>query len=159
MIRKGEKEKLIVIKSVIDGVFLLVALIWTLIIITKATIKYYKSQSSGYTPLLKTTVNHNYGSTTPTATDGTVSTNDDASDSTITMDVEIKSSRWTIFNWSRLILSFVQLGLFACAMQKIMEHKYQYSPNEGSKSDILHAFGIRIVFWVSLVTYIEILPV
>lgn len=159
MIRKGVEEKLTAIKSVIDGAFPLMVLFWSLIIITKATIKYYKSQSSGYTPLLKTTANHSYGSTIPTATAGTVSTNDDASDSTITIDVEIKSSRWTIFNWSRLILSLVQLGLFASAMQKIIEHKYQYSPNEGNKSDILHAFGIRIVFWVSLVIYVEILPV
>lgn len=124
------------------------ALVWSLIIITKAAIKHYKSTSAGYAPLLKTTVNQHYGSTTAA---GTVSTNDAASDATVTMDVEIKSSRWTVYNWSRLILSLVQLGLFACAMQKIMEHKYQYSPNEGSKTDLLHAYGMRVIFWVSCV--------
>ncbi|CAO3610008.1 unnamed protein product [Mucor fragilis] len=131
-------------ENVIDGAFLLVALVWSLIIITKAAIKHYKSTSAGYAPLLKTTVNQHYGSTTAA---GTVSTNDAASDATVTMDVEIKSSRWTVYNWSRLILSLVQLGLFACAMQKIMEHKYQYSPNEGSKTDLLHAYGMRVIFW------------
>lgn len=72
------------------------------------------------------------------------------------MDVEVKASRWTIYNWSRLILSLVQLGLFACAMQSIMEHTYQYSPNEGSKSDLLHAYGVRVIFWVSFVCVVSV---
>ncbi|KAI8647895.1 P-loop containing nucleoside triphosphate hydrolase protein [Parasitella parasitica] len=129
--------------NIIDGLLLLAVLIWSLIITIKACVKHYKSQSPGYTSLLKTTANQHYGSTTA----GTVSTSDDASDSAIIMDIEIKSSRWTVYNLSRLILSVVQLGLFACAVQKIMDHEYQYSPNEASESDVLHAYGVRIVFW------------
>ncbi|CEP16804.1 hypothetical protein [Parasitella parasitica] len=142
------------VDGIIDGVFLLAFLIWSLINITKACLKLYKSQTPGYTSLLKTTANQHYGSTTA----GAVSTSEDASDSTITMDVEIESSRWTIYNLSRLALSSVQLGLFACAVQKIMDHKYQYSPNEASESDILHAYSVRIVFWTySLILSIVIM--
>lgn len=104
---------------------------------------------------MKTTANQHYGSTTH-ATAGTVSTHDAASDATVSMDIEVKASRWTIYNWSRLILSLVQLGLFACAMQSIMEHTYQYSPNEGSKSDLLHAYGVRVIFWVSFVCVVSV---
>jgi hypothetical protein len=115
-----------------------------------ASVKYYKSKSSGYTPLLNklpTSSNNHYGATTA---HNNSSDDDAASDNTVTMDIEIKSSRWTIYNWSRLILSMAQLGLFVCAAQKIYQNHYEYSPNEGSKSELLFAYSTRIGFWVRI---------
>lgn len=90
--------------------------------------------------------NTHYGATTVPD-----SNNDAASDNTVTMDIEIKASRWTIYNWSRLVLSVVQLGLFVCTAQKVYENHYEYSSNEGTKSELLFAYSTRIGLWVGFV--------
>jgi hypothetical protein len=112
------------------------------IAITIASVKYFKSQKPGYSPLLNKlpTTNNNYGSTTIT--------NDTASDDTAIMDIEIKSSRWTIYNVLRFLFSMVQLGLFISIIDKVNEHKYEFSINEGSVNDILVAYGTHVIFWV-----------
>lgn len=135
---------------IIDGLFLIVVLAWSFIVVANASIKYYKSQRSGYAPLINKAntlpiSNSNYG----TATNASSVNDDTASDDTVTLDIEIKSSRWTIFNLSRVLFSIAQLGLFLYAIQKIGEHKYDFSKNEGNKFDVLVAYSTHAAFWVS----------
>jgi hypothetical protein len=110
---------------------------------TKSAIQYYKSYHSAYKPLLRLPyhANNYYGSIES-------NTSDTASDTTVNMDVEIKTSRWTVYNWSRLLISTIQLCLIIHHMQQIDHHKYRLLPNEGKKSDILFALGVRATFWV-----------
>jgi uncharacterized membrane protein YcgQ (UPF0703/DUF1980 family) len=54
-----------------------------------------------------------------------------------------------ILSLSRFLFSAVQLALFVYAIQKIGDHKYDFSENEGSKFDVLVAYGTRAGFWVS----------
>lgn len=134
---------------VIDGFFLMVILAWSMTMFLIASVKYYKSQRPGYAPLI------NKSGTLPTSntyygTAGIINnaSADSASDDTITMDVEIKCSRWTVYNVSRVLFSLVQLGLFVCMIQNILEGQYNFSENEGTKSDVLVAYGTHVVFWV-----------
>lgn len=133
--------------SIINGLLLGVILVWSLKIVAIASVKYYKTQKPGYAPLINKT------STLPTSNTYGTTTNDSYDDSvsidTITMDVEIKASRWTVFNLSRFFFSFIQLGLFIVAIRKISQKEYEYSENEGSKYDVLVAYGSHTAFWVS----------
>lgn len=132
---------------IINGLLLIVILVWSLKIVTIASIKYYKTQKPGYAPLINKTstlpTSNTYGTTTNDSFD------DDISVDTITMDVEIKSSRWTVFNLSRFLFSLIQLSLFIVATRKISSKEYGFSNNEGSKSDVLVAYVTHIAFWVS----------
>ncbi|KAI7906444.1 P-loop containing nucleoside triphosphate hydrolase protein [Cokeromyces recurvatus] len=99
----------------------------------------------GYAPLLNklpitTSSNHsNYGALGDNVCDEySISEN---------TDIKIKTSRWTIFNWSRLALAIVQLSLFLFAVYEINVHQYKFSPNEGHKFNLLFAYIIRIGFW------------
>lgn len=125
---------------------MIILLAWSSIVIAKASVKYYKSHYAGYSPLLKLPSNANnyYGATLPSFHED----EDTASDHTVTMDVQITTSRWTIYNLSRLLISLVQLSLFARSIHQVLDHTYQVSPNEGSNFDILFAFGTRAAFWV-----------
>ncbi|KAI9251679.1 P-loop containing nucleoside triphosphate hydrolase protein [Helicostylum pulchrum] len=135
-------------ETVIDGFLLMVILAWSMAIISIASVKYYKSQRPGYAPLINKAntlpiSNAYYGAT------GTINnaSADSASDETITMDIEIKCSRWTIYNISRVLFSLAQLGLFVCVIQKVLNHQYNFSQNESSKSDVLVAYGTHVAFW------------
>lgn len=113
-----------------------------------ASVKYYKTQKTGYAPLINKT------STLPTTTTYGTTTHDSYDDNvsvdTITMDVEIKTSRWTIFNLSRLLFSLIQLGLFIVAIKRISQKEYDFSENENNKDDVLIAYGSHTAFWVSV---------
>ncbi|KAI9485985.1 MAG: P-loop containing nucleoside triphosphate hydrolase protein [Benjaminiella poitrasii] len=130
-------------ETIIDGLFFILVLTWSSIVLTFASIKYYKSRSSAYEPLLNrlpATSNYNtYGTPDNTAA---------VTESTKSMDIEIKASRWTIYNWFRLILAAVQLSLFLYAVHEMDEGDYKYSPNEGKKSYLLFAFATRIGLWI-----------
>lgn len=135
----------------LDGYFIFFLLTCSLIVILKSAFKYYKSYHSEYKPLLRlpSHANNYYGSIESSANTSNDDVNDTASDDTFIMDVEIKASRWTVYNWSRLFVSTIQLYLFLHCMQQIDNHKYQLLPNEGKKSDLLFAFGARATFWVT----------
>lgn len=128
---------------IIDGALLIVILTWSFIIITIASWKYIKSQKSNnyYKPLLSSNLptTTTYGSTTTT----------DNNDQQEEEKIEIKSSRWTLFNLSRFLLSVIQFGLFFYFIIKIRQQKYEFSINEGSKFDILISYGTHLLLWVS----------
>lgn len=110
---------------------------------TIGSIKHYRSRKHGYEPLLKhsqlPTVHH-YGS---------AAISDSASDDTITHDITIEASRWTMFNLSRFLLSLAQLALCIVAIQKIHHKTYEFTENEGSEHEILGAYMTQTAFWVS----------
>lgn len=128
----------------------MVILACSIITISFACVKYYKSQRPGYAPLINKTgtlpTSNTYYGTTGTVNNPSA---DSASDETVTMDIEIKCSRWTIYNVSRVLFSLAQLGLFVCTIQKIYNHQYNFSENESGKSDVLVAYGTHVAFWVS----------
>jgi hypothetical protein len=124
-----------------------VVLGWSFLLTSIASWKYYKLQKSNhYTPLLNKRTN-----ILPTATYGaTAATSDNASDDTIIEEIEIKSARWTVFNISRFLFSMVQFGLYLYFIEKIFQHKYEFSVNEGTRFDLLTSYGTHLIFWVSL---------
>ncbi|KAI7889871.1 P-loop containing nucleoside triphosphate hydrolase protein [Mucor mucedo] len=132
-------------ETIINGFVLIAILVWSLKIVVMASVKYYKTQKPGYAPLINKTstlpTSNTYGTTTNNSYDDNVSID------TITMDVEIKASRWTIFNLSRLLFSLIQLGLFIVAIKRISQKEYDFSANENNKYDVLVAYGSHIVFW------------
>ncbi|RCH88324.1 hypothetical protein CU097_000606, partial [Rhizopus azygosporus] len=85
--------------SIINGALPIVLLTGSIIYLMIGSIKHYRSRKHGYEPLLKhsqlPTVHH-YGS---------AAISDNASDDTITHDITIEASRWTLFNLSRFLLS------------------------------------------------------
>lgn len=111
------------------------------------SIKHYRSRKHGYEPLLKhsqlPTVHH-YGS---------AAISDNASDDTITHDITIEASRWTLFNLSRFLLSLAQLALCVIAIQKIYHKTYEFTENEGSEHEILGAYMTHAAFWVSFLFF------
>lgn len=132
---------------IIDGLFLNVVLAWSFIVIVLESVRFYKSQRSGYAPLINKantlpTSNTYYGATSD-------ADNDNASDDTVVMEVEIMASRWTVFNLSRFLISAVQLGLFVYVIGEIIGHRYELSKSEGKIFDILISYGTRATFWVS----------
>lgn len=137
--------------SFIDGVVISAILLWSLVTITKASIKHYKSSRySEYSTLLKLPSNANnyYGATLPSSLQD--ENEDTASDNTVTyMDVEISASRWSIYNLSRFLISLAQLALFVNSLLLVRSHTYPFSPNEGKDSDILIDFVVRTAFWVT----------
>ncbi|KAI8094907.1 P-loop containing nucleoside triphosphate hydrolase protein [Gilbertella persicaria] len=134
-------------ETVLDGAVLIAVLAWSVAIIAKATIKYYKSYSTGYTPLLSklpTNSNNYYGTVNHHDND-----DDTASDDTVAvMDIEIKTSRWTIYNCSRTVLSLIQLCLFVSAIKQVLDQKYHFSANEGNLHGLLFSFGTRTGLWL-----------
>lgn len=132
---------------IIDGLLLNAVLAWSFVVVVFASVKFYKSQRSGYAPLINKantlpTSNTYYGATS-------VVNDDNASDDTVIMEVEIMASRWTIFNLTRFFISSVQLGLFVYAIGKLIGHDYDLSKSEGSALDVLISYGTRATFWVS----------
>lgn len=138
-----------IIIRAIDGYFILILLTWTFVVIVKSAIKgYYNSRHSDYKPLLRlpSHANNYYGSTGRNTVNEDEDDDDDSE--TVIVDVEIKTSRWTIYNWSRLFISAIQLYLFVHHMQLISHHKFELLPNEGKRSDLVFAIGVRATLWV-----------
>ncbi|CAO3646433.1 unnamed protein product [Mucor hiemalis] len=132
-------------ETIIDGLFLNAVLAWSFVVIVFASVKFYKLQRFGYAPLINKantlpTSNTYYGATS-------VVNDDNASEDTVTMEVEIMASRWTIFNLTRFFISSVQLVLFVYAIGKLIGHDYDLSKSEGSALDILISYGTRATFW------------
>ena len=127
----------------IDGLLPVTFLIGSMIGILFASIKYYKSRNQGYEPLLK-------NSHLPTANNyGSAIRPDSASDDTVTMDIPISSNRWSLFNLSRFLFSFIQFTLCLFAIQKIHQGKYKSGENEGSELQITVAYMAHAAFWVN----------
>ncbi|KAG1471789.1 hypothetical protein G6F56_001926 [Rhizopus delemar] len=130
---------------VINGLVPITALIWSAVIILFASVKYYKSKKNGYEPLLKNMrLPGHYGSAIRP---------DNASDDTVTTDVPIGSSRWSIFNISRVSFSLAQLALYAFAIQKIYQGKYTLIG--GSQSETLSDYTTHAALW----TYASVLSI
>jgi hypothetical protein len=128
---------------VIDGLLPVTFLTGSMIGILFASIKYYKSRNQGYEPLLK-------NSHLPTANNyGSAIRPDSASDDTVTMDIPISSNRWSLFNLSRFLFSFIQFTLCLFAIQKIHQGKYKSGENEGSELQITVAYMAHAAFWVN----------
>jgi ABC-type multidrug transport system fused ATPase/permease subunit len=128
-------------------------------VIVKSAIKdYYNSRHSDYKPLLRlpSHANNYYGSTGRNTVNEDEDDDDDSE--TVIVDVEIKTSRWTIYNWSRLFISAIQLYLFVHHMQLISHHKFELLPNEGKRSDLVFAIGVRVTLWAyaSLLSVVNI---
>ncbi|ORE10363.1 P-loop containing nucleoside triphosphate hydrolase protein [Rhizopus microsporus var. microsporus] len=127
---------------IINGALPIVLLTGSIIYLTIGSIKHYRPRKHGYEPLLKhsqlPTVHH-YGS---------AAISDSASDDTITHDITIETSRWTLFNLSRFLLSLAQLALCVIAIQKIYHKTYEFTENEGSEHEILGAYMTQAAFWV-----------
>ncbi|KAG1046896.1 hypothetical protein G6F43_010636 [Rhizopus delemar] len=127
---------------VIDGLVPITFVAGSMIGILFASIKYYKSKNRGYEPLLKSShlpTTNNYGSAIRP---------DSASDDTVTMDIPISSNRWSLFNLSRFLFSFIQFVLYLFALHKIHQGKYRSGENEGSELEITIAYMAHAAFWI-----------
>ncbi|KAI8979970.1 P-loop containing nucleoside triphosphate hydrolase protein [Pilobolus umbonatus] len=127
---------------VINGLIPAVVAISSFILLIKSCRQYYKSRSTAYSPLIKNDlpIPNQYGSISPNG-----STKDDIDNDL--SGVDIMSSRWTIFNCSRLIISLVQFTLYMAAVIQLYNDHYKYSEYEGTRSDLLIAYSTHALYW------------
>ena len=72
------------------------------------------------------------------------------SNSTISPSYEVRSSRWSIYNCTRLIAASIQVAIYLYSLTQLVTHNYSLDKSvEGSENTLTLAVLSNFVFWVS----------
>ncbi|KAI9273715.1 P-loop containing nucleoside triphosphate hydrolase protein [Sporodiniella umbellata] len=126
-------------ETVINGLVPISVLVFSAISILAASVKHYKARKNGYDPLLKS------GRLPTTGYYGAAVRPDSASDDTVTGDITLSASQWSVFNISRFIVSFAQLALYLFVIQKIYQGEYTFVG--GTQSETLVDYIAHTSLW------------
>lgn len=91
-----------------------------------------------------------YGAT-ETSTSSNDEGNDDVSSANTIIPTELSMSEpWLAYNWTRLFMSGIQLGLLVYMALSLDESNIDIIV-EGRLSDLIHMYYARIAFWVCII--------
>ncbi|KAG2220577.1 hypothetical protein INT45_008758 [Circinella minor] len=145
-------------ETVIDSLIPILLLIGSLSIIIISHVRYIRKTAAVYAPLKTNSLSSlgSYGATThPTLTrvsshiiEEQDQTDSSSTNSTISPSYEVRSSRWSIYNCTRLLASIIQVVLYLYFLKQLVTNNYSLDKSvEASKETLTLAISTNSIFW------------